>query len=283
MEAAMVNRFLASAEDWDAESHERGDAFQAAGLDMLSTMTRLRVALDRAREQAATHEPATANIEASSASAEQVRGLLSERFESGLDGSAAIGWDRMGGTSYGRFQLSSRQGSMDDFIAFLEQEVPQWAQRLKDAGATDTGSRNGAMPETWKTLATENPDLLAGLEHRFIHASHYLPAAKAVAETLGLDMNAFPEGLRETLFSTAVQHGPTGAANIFGRAMGELGENTGGDNIDMAGLIDLVYGLRAERFGGSTERVREAVQNRLSTERQLAQALLAGQDIFDSA
>ena len=64
-------------------------------------------------------------------------GDLSARYESGADGSSAIGYDKKGGTSYGRFQLSSKKGSMEGFLRFLEGrggEAASIAARLRAAG-----------------------------------------------------------------------------------------------------------------------------------------------------
>ncbi len=46
-------------------------------------------------------------------------GRLSAAFESKTDGIYAIGWDKEGGTSYGRTQFSSRKGIMDEFVRYL--------------------------------------------------------------------------------------------------------------------------------------------------------------------
>ena len=63
----------------------------------------------------------------SAANSSNTLGSLAARFESGSDGVAAIGYDRHGGTSYGKFQLSSRAGTMDSFISFLSKESPDLA------------------------------------------------------------------------------------------------------------------------------------------------------------
>ena len=77
----------------------------------------------------------------SAAAAETGMGRLSARFESGGDGIAAIGYDRTGGTSYGKYQIASRVGSMKSFLNFLDGEAPDIAQRLRKAGPADSGSR----------------------------------------------------------------------------------------------------------------------------------------------
>ena len=48
-------------------------------------------------------------------------GSLSARFESGKAGISAIGYDSKGGTSYGKYQIASRVGSMDAFLGSLQE------------------------------------------------------------------------------------------------------------------------------------------------------------------
>jgi len=218
---------------------------------------------------------------------QDMAGELARAFESGRDGSQAIGWDRVGGTSYGVFQLSSRQGTLDRFLQFLDGVAPEWAGRLRQAGPADTGSREGAMPGEWRKIAGESPQLFEALQYRFISDTHYQPAAQAILQQTGLDISAFPKALQEVLFSTAVQHGPTGAAGIFAKATsgldGILGQQ-GFSAQDIAEhLIREVYMQRSTRFGSSTERVQAAVRNRFKTEHKLAMGMLDGMDGTESA
>ena len=74
-------------------------------------------------------------------------GQLSAQFESGGDGIAAVGYDRNGGTSYGKYQVSSRAGSLKDFLTFLDTEAPDLSRRLRSSGPGNTGSRRGAMAQ----------------------------------------------------------------------------------------------------------------------------------------
>ena len=53
------------------------------------------------------------------ASPETTFGMLAGAFESPTKGMESIGWDESGGTSYGRFQFSSRSGVMDSFVKYL--------------------------------------------------------------------------------------------------------------------------------------------------------------------
>ena len=80
--------------------------------------------------------------------------------------------------------------------------------------------------------------------------------------------------MREVIWSTAVQHGPAGAARIFDRADELSGKPT--DPAYERKLISNVYKLRAGQFGSSTEAVQAAVQNRFRQEKNLALNMLDG-------
>ena len=150
-------------------------------------------------------------------------GQLAAQFESGSDGIAAIGYDRHGGTSYGKYQIASRVGSMSDFLNFLDAAAPDMAKTLRAAGPANTGNRKGAMPDAWRKLAQEQPERFESLQEQYIYESHYRPALEAVAQQTPLKENTLSPAMQEVLWSTAVQHGPAGAARIFTRAAGQVG------------------------------------------------------------
>ena len=217
---------------------------------------------------------ATKRARKSATPAETGMGRLSARFESGGDGIAAIGYDRTGGTSYGKYQIASRVGSMKSFLNFLDGEAPDIAQRLRKAGPADTGSRKGAMPDTWRAIAAEQPERFEELQESFIRESHYRPALEAIVQRTGLEADTLSPAMREVIWSTAVQHGPAGAARIFDRADDVSGkpEDAGYERK----LISNVYKIRAGQFGSSTAQVQQAVRNRFRQEQQLALNMLDG-------
>lgn len=201
-------------------------------------------------------------------------GKLSARFESGGDGIAAIGYDSTGGTSYGKYQIASRVGSMKSFLSFLDKEAPDLSKRLRSAGPANTGSRRGAMPNEWRAIAKEQPERFEKLQEAFIHESHYKPALNAIEKSTGIKAASLSPAMREVIWSTAVQHGPAGATRIFTRA-DSLSGNASDASYERK-LINNVYNLRAGQFGSSTRQVREAVQNRFRQEKQLALNMLDG-------
>lgn len=216
------------------------------------------------------------------AASDEAVGTLAAQFESGAEGVAAIGYDRHGGTSYGKYQISSRAGTMRAFISYLKTEAPDVAERLEKAGPMNTGGKRGAMPATWKQLAAEDPVRFEALQDKFIHASHFEPAMRAIAEKSGIAADEMPFALREVVFSTAVQHGPTGAARIVSRAFGQVGETRLDPEKNEAAtvakaqetLIRKIYDNRSGQFRSSTQSVQAAVKNRLKQEMSLAISML---------
>ncbi|MBQ9406112.1 MAG: hypothetical protein IJU37_05145 [Desulfovibrio sp.] len=201
-------------------------------------------------------------------------GQLSARFESGSDGVAAVGYDRNGGTSYGKYQVSSRAGSLSDFLKYLDTEAPDISRRLRASGPGNTGSRHGSMPDTWRSIASEQPERFEQLQEDFIHQSHYKPALESIVQRTGLTESTLSTAMREVIWSTAVQHGPAGAARIFARADALSGKPS--DPSYERNLISNVYKIRVGQFGSSTSRVQAAVANRFKEEKNIALNMLDG-------
>ncbi len=200
-------------------------------------------------------------------------GKLSQQFESGSQGISAIGYDRVGGTSYGKYQIASRVGSMDNFLNFLDKNAPDLAEKLRAAGPSNTGSRNGTMPNVWRQIASEEPSRFEALQEKFIYDSHYKPAVNALRQRSSLDGDSFSPAMQEVLFSTAVQHGPTGAARIFSNAAAQSGEMNDAKFDER--LIGNIYAIRSEQFGASTPAIQQSARNRMHREKDLALAMLA--------
>lgn len=198
-------------------------------------------------------------------------GSLSSRFESG-HAPDAIGYDPVGGTSYGLYQISSRAGSMDRFLDFLDTAAPDTAARLRSAGPADTGNRHGAMPEMWKTIASTDPQEFQALQHEFIAETHYRPLVRAVQRSTGLDLESASVAVREVAWSTAIQHGPENGAAIMSRAVESARRNP--ESEFEATLIANTYAERGTRFGSSPLPIQETVRARFDSEQSLALAML---------
>ena len=99
-----------------------------------------------------------------------------------------------------------------------------------------------------------------------------------ILKQTGLDFDNAPSALKEVLWSTSVQHGPTGAARIFSKVIDQFVGNGSEGNFN-ARLIEGVYDRRMNQFGSSTRRVQQAVADRLGSEKQLALNLLGRKQI----
>ncbi len=162
---------------------------------------------------------------------------------------------------------------MAGFLSYLKEKAPDLASRLAAAGPANTGGRSGRMPAVWRQIAQEQPERFENLQTDFIRVSHFEPAMDAITDNTGVAFEKMPTALQEVLFSTAVQHGPAGAARIVSRAVsrvgaGKLAQNAGMESFTRAGrdLIKQIYAIRAGQFGSSTQRLQAAVQHRLTSE-----------------
>lgn len=197
-------------------------------------------------------------------------GQLSRKFESnGRPG--AIGFDTKGGFSYGTYQIATRTGTMEKFLAFLGQQFPAFAQKLGAAGgAVAALGGSDAFKDAWIGLAAD--PAFADAQHRYIAASHYAPFAKRLLDKQGLDLDARTAVLRDVAWSVAVQHGP--ANKVFDAAL----PNNGAGMLADAKIIPLVYGERSnvdKYFPSSTAQVKEALVARFKEELKLAMSRLA--------
>ena len=195
-------------------------------------------------------------------------GDLSKRYESNGN-PAAIGYDRVGGWSYGAYQISCNAGTMSQFIVWLAEKYPEFAQKLQMAGGAKSAS-GGSMSfkSAWVELAND-PDF-AVAQHEFIKSTHYEPLVIGVRR-LGLDIADRSGALQDVAWSTAVQHGVRGGINVFRNAL------DGRDDLPDSLLIPAIYKERRGHFGNSTERVRDAVMRRFDAECNQAMAMLGQQ------
>jgi hypothetical protein len=270
MQLEMARRVLGS--ENAEEERESGWVRQLGGVGEARLLDALRRIASLTGEGTG---PAAAAVKDAAPKAEQPEGMggLSARFESGQDGVAAVGFDRTGGTSYGTYQISSKAGSLRRFIDFLDQAAPEWADRLSAAGPANTGSTRGKMPDVWRAIAAEDPARFERLQHEFIRREFYQPASERILEQTGIDFDRAPRAFREVLWSTSVQHGPSGAARIFADVIQRFAGTT--DDVRFGtDLIRGVYRKRETQFSSSTPQVQGSVKGRLAREKDLALAML---------
>ena len=195
-------------------------------------------------------------------------GSYVQKFESGSTGPSAVGWDSTGGTSYGTYQIASKNGTMAKFLEYAKEKGGEFGKKLAEAmskGDIDTGSKNGYGPDIWKQFAeVDGGKALHKLEQGFIKQTHYDAAYKQIADPEARSLIDRDRGLREALWSTAIQHGP-GSARKGNGAVGVFSK-TFKPGITAEEWLTAIYEKRGTQFGRSTPQVQQSVKNRFKNE-----------------
>lgn len=202
-----------------------------------------------------------------------VLGVLSAKYESNGD-PGAIGNTPgdPGGKSYGAWQLASKVGSVDSFIIWLKNANYNYYQQLLNAKNADGGTFGDNFDSTWKNLATTDRDTFLQLQHDYIKSAYYDSAVKSIRSKYNVDITSRSFALQNVLWSTAVQHGVGGAANIFGAVNSKVNLNSDDETV-----INAVYDERSnvdKYFSASSDAVKAAVKNRFVYERADALKML---------
>jgi murein DD-endopeptidase MepM/ murein hydrolase activator NlpD len=201
-------------------------------------------------------------------------GILSAKYETGGRGPGVVstGVGDPGGVSYGSYQMASKMGVVQRFVA---QAGFQWAADFQ-------GLTAGTAPFTavWKKIAAEQTDAFQKAQHGFIKKSHYDPLAAKILADNKVDVNTRSFAVQNVVWSTAVQHG--GATPIVGRAIATLTCDCSDPTYDKQ-LICAIYAERGRKkpdgnlayFGKSSPSVQAGVARRFQSEQQDALAMLA--------
>lgn len=122
-------------------------------------------------------------------------GSTSERYETGGRGAATISTGRgdHGGVSYGAYQLSSRAGTLREYL-----QQSSYGEQF--AGLTPA---TPAFNAKWKELARSDPGFAAD-QHDYIRRSHY-EAERDRLKARGIDLSERGPAVQDALWSTSVQ------------------------------------------------------------------------------
>ena len=215
-------------------------------------------------------------------------GALSERYES-RGNPAIIGYDSTGGWSYGKYQLASNTGAMNEFHAWLARAHPNLESQLSAAGGP-AAARAGtdAYKAAWAQVM--GTDAGGAAQSEYAGLEYFVPVQRSFNSRFGLDITQRSITVQQAAFSTSVQHGAGGANGVWRRALEGLGyppnQITTTQPTDAA-IVRAVYSERRAENGGryfpsSTQAVRNSVVNRFHNEeadalRSLEQEIAAAQ------
>lgn len=194
-------------------------------------------------------------------------GALSARYETSGRGPGTVsgGQGDPGGVSYGSYQLASKMGRPEEFLA---REGAAWSAEF-------AGVRSGSLAFSlvWKAIGNREPARFHAAQHAYIKRTHYDVQIAHVLDRTGANLDRRSEAVRDAVWSTAVQHGPLNTLVI--RAM------DGGQPDDRT-LLTALYAERGRRsangnlvyFSRCSRAVQEGVAARFRAELKDALATL---------
>jgi hypothetical protein len=189
-------------------------------------------------------------------------GMVSSKYESNLNpGAIANNPGDYGGKSYGAWQFSSRTGSLNSFLSYLSGVNGNYHSTLIEARAKDGNSFGSHFDAAWTNIAKNDPSGFLELQHRYIEKAFYDKAVEGLKTRFGFDVNAKSDAMKESVWSTAVQHGVGGTLSIFSKL------NLQNSDRD---IINDLYNERQKvdiYFRSSSPQVRQSVYNRFTREK----------------
>jgi hypothetical protein len=180
----------------------------------------------------------------------------------------AVGRDKSGGTSYGKYQIASKVGSMDAFLKLLQKNDPEAYSRLMAAGPQDAGVE-GKFAQEWKKLAGEGR--VQKSEKEFAVDKIFQPAMKGLKDQDLSRLVSGNKGLQEMMFSMAIQHGGAGAPAILNKV---FKKGMTAEQLTEAAYTERGADEGKRYFGKSTEGERAGVVSRFGREKQDVLAML---------
>jgi len=117
-----------------------------------------------------------------------------------------------GGTSYGTYQLSSKKGTLREFVN--SPEAKKYAGEFR--GLRETSPE---FDKKWQEIAAREPDAFQRAQADFVTRTHYDRPIARIKEETGYDVNRAGDSVAKTVYSTNVQHGPSGGRHMIVKAI----------------------------------------------------------------
>ena len=196
-------------------------------------------------------------------------GQTSARFESGGRGAATISSGRgdHGGASYGTYQLSSKTGTLNDFL--------QSSGYALSFEGMKPGSKE--FNAQWRSLAQTDPNF-AKAQHNYIKETHFDPAMTSLKRA-GIDLSGRGAAVQDMVWSTANQFGAgnakrgSGGAGLIRKAIGRRNIEEMTDEEIISAVQDYKLANNAKLFKSSSASVQRGTANRAAEEKKQLLAL----------
>jgi len=189
-------------------------------------------------------------------------GKTSVTYETGGRGVSTIstGKGDNGGASYGAYQLSSKTGTLDEYLS-----DPKYGNYSEDFKNLTPGTKE--FNDKWKDLAASDPEF-ASSQHQFIEDTHYDKLLDSLA-IQGLDLSRRGIAVQDMLWSTSVQFG--GNTSLVTKALNEkFGSKINISLISDKEIINAVQGYKINHndqlFKKSNENIKQGTLARATKE-----------------
>lgn len=165
-------------------------------------------------------------------------GQTSERYESSNLGAGTIstGANDHGGVSYGAYQLSSREGTVHEYLR----------QSKYSRDFDDLTPATPAFDVRWREVAAREPAAFKQDQHDFIGRTHY-EREVARLQAVGIDLSDRGRAVQDMLWSTSVQMRGLTRGIVRGALRADFGPDFELSRISDQQLIASVQDYKAER------------------------------------
>lgn len=218
-------------------------------------------AIDWAAKNTTVGKAASKAWDGAKAAGNWVLGQTSKLFESGKGGAGTVssGKGDLGGASYGTYQLSSSQGTLQQFL------------KGSKYGEQFAGLQPGT-PEfnaKWKEVAKADPEF-GNAQHDFIKQTHFDPQMAKLAKG-GIDLSGRGAAVQDAVWSTSVQFG--GKSSLIEKALAGKDVSKLSDAEVVAAIQDYKVANNDKLFASSSAGVRAGTANRAAAEKEQLLAL----------
>ena len=194
-------------------------------------------------------------------------GSVSAKHESSHN-PKAIGNDKGGGYSYGKYQIETKNGTMLDYIQYLKSklEYKEYANILNNSGGHEGAkNRSEAFINAWELLSKDTK--FNESQRQFILEKKLMPILNFTKKIKGFNVENRHPAIKEMLYSLATQHGNNGGIILLQNAIGRDITNMSDDE-----LVNKIYDERSKvdkYFSRQTINVRKNIKTmRLPAERR---------------
>lgn len=199
---------------------------------------------------------------ANKAIAEGGLGAVSEQFESGGRGVGTVSTGRgdYGGVSYGKHQLATNNGSMMNFL-----NSPEGKPFLERFGGLAPGTSQ--FNSVYKDIANTQGEAFDKAQSDYITRTHYAPLVAKTQNDVGIDLTKRGAGVKELLYSTAVQYGA--GTSVISNALQGKDVNAMSDDDLIKTIQDYKAATTGKYFKSSDAQTQQSVAMRAQNEKDV--------------